>query len=839
LSDIVRSDMRDDFPAPLIEQLARRVGFCCSNPGCQRPTSGPRNDPEKSINIGVAAHITAASKGGPRYHEDLTPTERQSITNGIWLCQFCAKLVDNDPTRYTVEVLRDWKKAAEELALLRLEQPAPRHHEPTLLIPAAMPDASWLSYISRSTTFSGRTDEMRLLESFIGAQEKFLWWIITGPAGAGKSRLALELCEAVQGAWYAGFLSRTDSFSDWSNWMPAQPTLIVIDYIAGRAAAVSDLVLHLATRQNTLPRRVRVLLVERELAGSWWPDYMREGSFSENVLMVSSQFGFPIRVGKVGHSTLANLVSEVSERFGVKLSTQEIARMVELTKMIDPVGRPLFAMIATAAQLAGTPQGVIGSILQREMSRWRVLIPDAEEREKVLNLLTLTTVLGGFAPVGSLGAACWNSVSALLPNAHFFDDRLFRELAGGSIGESTLPSLQPDLVGEAFVLARLKGTAGMQRSTRELITAGWLHDPEAVSQFVGRAVTDFRGDPAVSILQEPVSETELQRELWSRMIADLLTAQVDSEDAQGALNLASLRELAHKYPHELRLQRNRATAEFNFGNLLFQEGQYERADEQFSLAIELAEDGSDTQANSLNNRGIARLYVRSKKDGLADFSKVIAMTNASDEVRACAFNNRADLLREDGEVEKAIEDRSNVLALEETSYNRRFIAYIRRSSEYLELGETEKALDDLAAILATVDILPEQKMQAHLQRAEILRDQNRSGEALADSDAVMQSPVNFSGTVPEALLLRAQIHFERGEEELALQDFRSVLERDDSAGWMIAEAYLGGGLILASLGELEEARVALTTAVEHPQAGEAVRRQAVACFPDLKAIKSR
>lgn len=70
---------------------------------------------------------------------------------------------------------------------------------------------------------------------------------------------------------------------------------------------------------------------------------MREGSFSENVLMVSSQFGFPIRVGKVGDSTLANLVSEISERFGIKLSTQEVARMVELTKMIDPVGRPFFA----------------------------------------------------------------------------------------------------------------------------------------------------------------------------------------------------------------------------------------------------------------------------------------------------------------------------------------------------------------------------------------------------------------------------------------------------------------------------------------------------------------
>ncbi len=827
--------MRDDFPPAIIEQLVRRVGSCCSNPGCQRPTSGPRDELEKSINIGVAAHITAASPGGPRYDENLTQAQRQSITNGISLCQVCAKLVDNDPARYTVEVLRDWKENAESLALLRLEQPTPRHHEPTLLIPAVMPKASWLSYISRSTTFSGRRDEMSLLESFLGGQEKFSWWIITGPAGAGKSRLALELCEAIQGAWYVGFLSRTDSFSDWDHWLPSQPTLIVIDYVAGRAVTASDLVLQLATRQNTLPRRVRVLLVERELAGSWWPDYMREGSFSENVVMVSSQFGYPIQVGSVGDSTLSNLVSEISKRFGVELSAEQVARTVALTRMIDPVGRPLFAMIAAAAQLAGMSQSVIGSILQREMARWRVLIADATEREKALNLLTLTTLMGGFTPFGPVGTALWNSsVGQLLPSPHFLNDGLFAELAGGSIGESTLPSLQPDLVGEAFVLARLEGTAGMQRSTRELIAAGWVHDPEAVSQFVRRAVADFYGDPAVSILQEPVSDTEIQRESWSRMVADLITLG-DSEDAQVARNLASLRDLAIEHPQEVRLQRNRAKAEFNFGNLLFQEGQYEAADEQFSFAIELAEDGSDTQANSLNNRGICRLYVRSAKEGLVDFSAVIEMSNASDEVRACAFNNRADLLRTDGEVEKAIADRSNVLALAETSYNRRFIAHIRRSSEYLELGKTEEALGDLAAIFSTVDILPEQKMQAHLQRAEILADQNRNADALADIEAVMQSPVNFSGTVPEALVLRGQIQWEMGKEQLALQDFRAVLEQDDAAGSTIARAYLGSGAILANIGEHDEARIALTAASEHPGANEAVRQQAARILSSMES----
>jgi hypothetical protein len=377
----------------------------------------------------------------------------------------------------------------------------------------------------------------------------------------------------------------------------------VIDYVAGRAIEASDLVLQLTNRQNTLPTPVRVLLVERELGGSWGPDYLREAIYSESVAIASSQFALPIRLTNVGDTTLLSLVSEISSRFGVELTEEERVRTVALIRRIDPTGCPLFAMIAAAAQLEGIPPNakgqIVRSILQREMHRW-TLIPDGEARERVLNLLALTTMLGGFSPSGTLGTELWTSAaSGLLPNPYFLNDQLFAEVAGGALGESGLPSLQPDFVGEAFVLDRLKGTAGMQRSTRELLGAGWKLDPEAVSQFVRRAVADFGADPAVSIVQEPAIASEVQRESWSRMIADLLPLLGHSDDPQVITNLTSLRDLALDHPGEARLRKNRADAEFNFGNLLFQEGQYAEADEQFSLAISLSPDGSDTGCSGI------------------------------------------------------------------------------------------------------------------------------------------------------------------------------------------------------------------------------------------------
>ncbi len=112
---------RDDFPKPTKDSLSKRVGMKCSNPDCQKLTCGPNTDPQKVTNIGVAAHICAAAKGGPRYDESMTPAERKSEANGIWLCQTCSKLIDSDPAFYTKEVLQSWKKLAEEATRLELE----------------------------------------------------------------------------------------------------------------------------------------------------------------------------------------------------------------------------------------------------------------------------------------------------------------------------------------------------------------------------------------------------------------------------------------------------------------------------------------------------------------------------------------------------------------------------------------------------------------------------------------------------------------------------------------------------------------------------------------------
>ena len=113
--------MRDEFSSATIKNLAARVGHRCSNPSCKQPTSGPRLDTIAGVSIGVGAHITAASPGGPRFDSSLTTEQRRAIDNGIWLCQNCAKLVDDDEQRFPAGLLHTWKQRAEADALVELK----------------------------------------------------------------------------------------------------------------------------------------------------------------------------------------------------------------------------------------------------------------------------------------------------------------------------------------------------------------------------------------------------------------------------------------------------------------------------------------------------------------------------------------------------------------------------------------------------------------------------------------------------------------------------------------------------------------------------------------------
>jgi hypothetical protein len=116
--------VKDDFTKRTIDRLAKRAGYLCSNPECRIRTVGAKHGDDGFAIVGEACHITAASPNGPRYDYTLTRDQRRHQSNGIWLCGIHGKQVDSDDQHFTVEMLQDWKRAAEDESFRAIVAPA-------------------------------------------------------------------------------------------------------------------------------------------------------------------------------------------------------------------------------------------------------------------------------------------------------------------------------------------------------------------------------------------------------------------------------------------------------------------------------------------------------------------------------------------------------------------------------------------------------------------------------------------------------------------------------------------------------------------------------------------
>lgn len=107
---------RDDFGKPVVDALAKRAAFICSNPDCRALTVAPAEEDEaKFLFIGTAAHICAAAERGPRYDPAMSAEDRKAAANGIFLCGNCAGMIDkNNGMDFPVPVLQAWKRDHEK-----------------------------------------------------------------------------------------------------------------------------------------------------------------------------------------------------------------------------------------------------------------------------------------------------------------------------------------------------------------------------------------------------------------------------------------------------------------------------------------------------------------------------------------------------------------------------------------------------------------------------------------------------------------------------------------------------------------------------------------------------
>lgn len=90
-----------------------KSGNKCSFPDCKIDLVMDESETDDPSVVGEEAHIVARKKNGPRGISELTKEQRDKYNNLILLCSVHHKVIDDQETTYTIELLKQYKKEHE------------------------------------------------------------------------------------------------------------------------------------------------------------------------------------------------------------------------------------------------------------------------------------------------------------------------------------------------------------------------------------------------------------------------------------------------------------------------------------------------------------------------------------------------------------------------------------------------------------------------------------------------------------------------------------------------------------------------------------------------------
>ncbi|MGL5116229.1 MAG: hypothetical protein ACRC7C_12990, partial [Beijerinckiaceae bacterium] len=365
------------------------------------------------------------------------------------------------------------------------------------------------SFRNTDIPFLGREDVFAALDRFLEADAPFHWHMLTGEGGAGKSRLALELCGRLRRrGWSAGFALgrangqgyRAGAMQD--GWKPRRPTLVIIDYVIAEAEMTRHL-MEDAVRgaHRGFDNPFRILLLDRQEDQSLETSIIALAGEREAIRKARWQPGDGTQ--QLPEQTPDHLW-DMAKPF---LRGAAVEREVFLARhaALDPDRRALTALVLADA-LGRTHGGgfgsladLLGELLLHERKTWPAVLLASDQAQAFLALVTMA---GGYTP------ADFNllpvPLQAQLDNALITAcARVAPPMPGQVVGR-----LAPDLIGEfmALDIARKPDhSRGVALYPWLAETAWGMNEGGGMRDFIIRARRDFPGDAVLDALKGPVS----------------------------------------------------------------------------------------------------------------------------------------------------------------------------------------------------------------------------------------------------------------------------------------------------------------------------------------------
>jgi tetratricopeptide (TPR) repeat protein len=541
-------------------------------------------------------------------------------------------------------------------------------------------DAALLSaYRTDVVPLLGRESALNDLRRWLPSDRDVSVRVLTGGAGRGKTRLALELVRETAGnGWLAGFvdhreLDRFRALPDAAEWSWDKPTLIVVDYAASRAEQLRDWIGELAEAPAGRPL-LRLLLLERQAQREiGWLATVAGHGHDDRARAAASLFDPPEPVELAAIDELESrrqIFATLVARKRADMAPPEAGADAEFDHLLQHEkwsGDPLFLMMAglvagtdginNALTLGRTDLATI--IARRELSRIGIIAAsagiDAGNRRHPGLLVRHAAVLATLCQGLSVGEARalieeeskrLGSAADINATVTALRDGLPR--AGG--GPEIAPIL-PDIIGEAAIMCWF-GDAGVLQALG-IDPAASLHCAataalDRTSQALVRTAQDF----AAAECDEPVR--------WLRTLARAAVADIDAlitiadaipsqTVALGELAAALCQSIADRLRSDVHECQSNEEALgrwlTNLGTWLGDLGQHEEAlaaaKEAVDIRRRLAETHPDAflpdLAMSLNNISVDLFNLGRREEALAATEESVNIGRRLAETRPDAF----------------------------------------------------------------------------------------------------------------------------------------------------------------------------------------------------------
>ena len=227
----------------------------------------------------------------------------------------------------------------------------------------------WSTRLSRQLI--GRDREKHDLLDWAGGGRDLRIRLLTGPGGAGKTRLAAELAESLrQAGWHAGFTRLENSVP---RPLSAKGLLLIIDYPEDWRAQIRVL-LQSAARIEALPAPVRVLLLSRRPMDHWRDEIVQAGASSRCD-------GYEVTIGPLATDAASQLFHAVIERLAANrkidrphLDEAAVRAWIERDPALHPlplytVAAAVHAVVEPKETLGLTGAQIITALVERERRR--------------------------------------------------------------------------------------------------------------------------------------------------------------------------------------------------------------------------------------------------------------------------------------------------------------------------------------------------------------------------------------------------------------------------------------------------------------------------------------